>query len=105
MSPQRSRDMNGFEVLFLNHVLPIFILVWLGPALLDHHFDHCRTSFGIDVTERFKITKLFLILVQQALAHISCTDEGNFHWTTLNWTTGRSSAAKNYESRYSSYRF
>src|SRR6185369_1873777 len=92
--PKRSCDVYCFEIFFLKHLLPVVVLVWFGPTLLNHHLDHRRTSFRIHIAERLEIAKLSLVLVEQTVAHITRSDECDLHRPATNWTTSQRRCAE-----------
>src|SRR5688572_27578725 len=94
MRPQRSRDVYGFEIFFLKHVLPVVILVRLGPSFLDHRLDRFRAPPGIDVAQSFQIAVFLLVLIEQTVTHVAGADERDLHWTTTNRTTGQRRATE-----------
>src|SRR5262245_57232936 len=92
--------MDGFEIFFLQHLLPVVVLVWLGPPFLDHHLRHGSATFGIDIAQRFEITELLLILVKQSFAHVAGSNQCDFHRSAGYRSTRECSAAKCNQSGY-----
>src|ERR1043165_154423 len=99
MRPERSCDVYGFEIFFLQHLLPVVVLIWLGPTLSHHHLDHRPASFRIHIAERFEIAELTLILVEQTVTHVACTDEGDLYRPAANRTTSQRRCAECHEGR------